>query len=577
MAKCDVFLSYSVKDGREYSEILSQLLEEMGISVWIAHKMVTPGSIWVDQITEAISSCRYFIPIITEAYNTSSYAIDELSYAFESFQSRSKTILPIVATDTLSDSIQYYIGRIQWFSMDSAEELPVIADKIARLIRNDYDYESLYARIAEYAKLKNDNKEAQVICQLINLLSDQFQSEKSDKKRKEICQEIHRLYGRLEKYVGGYDAESRNTVDTIIKTLDSVSTNFYKSYDEGKPFLQNLFFCAFKIQMLYYDREIRIECADVITSGVVRDPVPVEHYIRDQKPYADAFWAMYSIRGEGNFSEEELSLIEATPRFIYDSAGKTQSAASPARSREHEPGLSKEDEILRSIAHFMQEGNKLFDILQEKRMEGSFLRCLLTSYERLKAYCQVVGASDVAAECVDRILEIQNLVERSPESKGEDGKAEKGIKSLLGFTLHGSGSYDVFISFKNEDSDLAEIIYNYCQKYFKEPFWSKRSLPELSASEYEDAIFDALRKSKHFVIVLSKIEYLQESWIKKEMATFDRAITEGRKEGGNFLFVVTDDVYDYIIRSNKMCLDERYCGYQIIKMSEYESILYKYL
>lgn len=61
------------------------------------------------------------------------------------------------------------------------------------------------------------------------------------------------------------------------------------------------------------------------------------------------------------------------------------------------------------------------------------------------------------------------------------------------------------------------------------------------------------------------------------MATFDRAITEGRKEGGNFLFVVTDDIYDYIIRSNKMCLDERYCGYQIIKMSEYESLLYKYL
>ena len=210
-------------------------------------------------------------------------------------------------------------------------------------------------------------------------------------------------------------------------------------------------------------------------------------------------------------------------------------------------------------------------------MEGSFLKCLLTSYESLKAYCQVVGASDVAAQCVDRILEIRNLVEKSGDTASEDGKAEKGIKSLLGFTLHGSGSYDVFISFKNEDSDLAETIYTYCKKHFKEPFWSKRSLPELSASEYEDAIYDALRKSKHFIVVLSKVEYMKEKWVKKEMATFDRAITEGRKTDSNFLFVVTDEVYRQIIGSNKMCLDERYCGYQIIKMSEYDSVLYKYL
>lgn len=75
--------------------------------------------------------------------------------------------------------------------------------------------------------------------------------------------------------------------------------------------------------MLYYDREIRIECADVITGGVRRDPVPVEHYIREQKPYADAFWTMYHVRGEGRFfSGEELSLLEAAPQFIYDSAGK---------------------------------------------------------------------------------------------------------------------------------------------------------------------------------------------------------------------------------------------------------------
>ena len=78
-------------------------------------------------------------------------------------------------------------------------------------------------------------------------------------------------------------------------------------------------------------------------------------------------------------------------------------------------------------------------------------------------------------------------------------------------------------------------------------------------------------------MVLSNIEYLKANWVKKEMQVFDRAITEGRKKDANFVFVVTDDVYDQIISSNKMCLDERYCGYQIIKLSEYESVLDKYI
>jgi hypothetical protein len=225
----------------------------------------------------------------------------------------------------------------------------------------------------------------------------------------------------------------------------------------------------------------------------------------------------------------------------------------------------------------MQEGNRLFDALQKKGIAGDFLKCLLTSYERLKNYCQVVGATNVAAECVDRIVEIREQLDKQDGNQPKNEKAEDGIKSLLGFTLRGSGNYDVFISFKSEDSDLAENIYRLCQRHMKVPFWSKRTLPELSKSEYEDAIYDALRKSKHFVVVLSKLEYLQANWIMREMKAFDRAITEGRKPGGNFVIVATDAVYDEIIRCNKMCLDERYCGYQILKMSEYENTLMQYI
>ena len=577
MAKYDVFISYSRRDGADIAHRLSKALEERGIAVWLDVDALDALGFWAEQIVEAISACHFFIPIITESYNSSQSAQNELSFAYQQSVDRSKTIIPIAAAEIKSDVLRYYLGRIRMLRLEGPEDLSALADKIGNLILNQTESERLYEKISEYSKLGNSNKEAEAICQLTDRLCNQFQTASDNRKRRETCKEILRLYQRLAKYSGRYDEESKHTVRRVLKTLDHTSMSLYGSSDP--VFLNDLFFCAFAVQMIYLDREIRSECADVITSGDARNPCPLEQYIEKQKPYAEAFRSLYSLHSADTtgLPDEESAIIADTTNFICDSAEKQDEVYQPAKSREQASVLSDDDEILLSIAHFMQEGNKLFDVLQKERMEGSFLKCLLTSYERLKAYCQVVGASDVAAQCVDRILEIRNLVEKSGDTASEDGKAEKGIKSLLGFTLHGSGSYDVFISFKNEDSDLAETIYTYCKKHFKEPFWSKRSLPELSASEYEDAIYDALRKSKHFIVVLSKVEYMKEKWVKKEMATFDRAITEGRKTDSNFLFVVTDEVYRQIIGSNKMCLDERYCGYQIIKMSEYDSVLYKYL
>ena len=206
-----------------------------------------------------------------------------------------------------------------------------------------------------------------------------------------------------------------------------------------------------------------------------------------------------------------------------------------------------------------------------------FLECLRESYERLKNYCIVVGADDVAAECAERIVEIRNEVGKQQSGASENEKVEKGIKSLLGFTLEDSGKYYVFISFKNEDSDFARRIYEYCHKQIKQPFWSKKSLPRLSKSEYSKASDMALENSKHFIVVLSDLKYWDAEWIKHEMDVFNNEIKEGRKKDSNFVIVATDDVYNTIIQSNKTVLDIAYRRYQIIKMSEYEETLAQYI
>ena len=337
---------------------------------------------------------------------------------------------------------------------------------------------------------------------------------------------------------------------------------------------------AVAVRLLYADREIRTECAEILTYGDVIIPCPIVQFAEKQQPYVQAYRCLLQQAKESSdkngFSDADFTFITETENYILENKITESTTPAPQRKKQEET-LSETDEILISVAKFMQEGNKLFDVLQKNGIAGDFLNCLLTSYERLKNYCEVVGAKNVAADCVDRIVEIRNAISKADEDVPADEKIENGIKSLLGFTLKGSGEYDVFISFKSEDADLAESVYNLCQRNLKVPFWSKRTLPQLSKSEYEDAIYDALRKSKHFVVVLSDLKYLQANWIKREMAAFDRAITEGRKTNANFVFVVTDNVYKEIIASNKMCLDERYCGYQIIKMSEYENTLMDYI
>lgn len=578
MGKNDVYLSYAHRD-REIADALAAALRELGHTVLYDAGLLI-GNDFAKVLGNAIVSCDCFVPLITDAYVSSVFAREELSYAFTSAEDRSKTILPIMALreKELPANIRFYIHGRQCLSLRSLEDIPPIAAKIHEEIAYASETAMLYEKLAEYSRLKNDNREAETICRIVDLLCGHYEREPLAAKRRNLCGEIWRLYERLGRYVGGYDDESRKTVHRILDTLDRVGALIGSGTDEGSPFTADRYFCAFALHAIWQDREIRSECADVITNGDVKDPCPVKGYIEKQKPFAEAFRRLGGARAvkAGAYSAEERAFIEETSRFIFDPSAAPQERPKPERKTEL-PKSTEEDEILLSVANFMQEGNRLFDVLQKNRLEGSFLKCLLTSYERLKAYCEVVGAETVAAECVDRIVELREAVEKQPEDGGEDGKAEKGLKSLLGLSLHDGGSYDVFISYKSEDSDLAEKIYKYCQKHLKEAFWSKRSLPELSKSEYEDAIYTALRNSRHFVVVLSDLKYLQANWIKKEMSTFDRAITEGRKPGGNFVLVVTEDVYQKIIDSKKMCLDERYCGYQIIRMSEYETTLYQYL
>lgn len=584
MAKYDFFISYSPKD-RKIASILYQALSDKGYKVFFDISEIPAGVNFARVIFEIIADCDCFIPIITENYDSSKYDKDEMFYALKCSEQRAKSIIPLLSGDYKA---VFDIAKYPLFRFENPENIYDIVDKIDELYGYKLKSAKLYEKLTEYTRLKYSNQEALTICDLIELICQQYSISDDLKIRMDLCKELYRLYSKLKNYTGSYDDESRNTAKHIINTLMGVEKLINENIDtqEGNIFVNDLYFCAWAIHIIWLDLyEIRRECADILSFGDAHSAASSARFMEKQELFVKAFFSMKNeeVNLKEYYSADDIAFIEETPKFIYriefkyDTIENVSNESRAAKNKQTaEKVLSEDDEILLSIANFMQEGNRLFDVLQKKGLAGDFLKCLVTSYERLKKYCEIIGAKDVVTNCIERIDEIRTIMDKQEKSAMTSEKAEKGIRSLLGFTLPDSGDYDVFISFKSEDADLAEQIYQYCQRHLKEPFWSKKSLPELSKSEYEDAIYNALRKSKHFIVVLSKLEYLKAKWIKKEMAVFDRAITEGRKENSNFLFVVTDDVYKEIIASNKMCLDERYCGYQIVKMSEYKDVLYKY-
>jgi hypothetical protein len=120
-----------------------------------------------------------------------------------------------------------------------------------------------------------------------------------------------------------------------------------------------------------------------------------------------------------------------------------------------------------------------------------------------------------------------------------------------------------------------------CYYYLKEnhlhTFLDFITLPELSNSDYEEAIMQALDRSQHFVVIITQLEQLESHWIKLEMSTFEHEMSEGRKEHSNFIILVSDDVFDEILRTNKRCLPIRYRSMEIMRISGYRASLASYL
>jgi len=106
----DIFISYSSID-KDAAEKICSILEENGISCWMAPRNITPGMPFAEAIIDGIKSSKVFILVYSSSSNNSTQVIREVDRAVHNGLS----IINLRLEDVpLSKQLEYYISNVHW-------------------------------------------------------------------------------------------------------------------------------------------------------------------------------------------------------------------------------------------------------------------------------------------------------------------------------------------------------------------------------------------------------------------------------------------------------------------------------
>jgi hypothetical protein len=105
-----IFISYSTHD-QASAEQVCQLLEQRGITCWIAPRDITPGADYDEEILDAIEATEAAVLILSSNANESHFVKNEVNLAF----SKGKRIYPFrIEEVTPGKSLAFYLASYQW-------------------------------------------------------------------------------------------------------------------------------------------------------------------------------------------------------------------------------------------------------------------------------------------------------------------------------------------------------------------------------------------------------------------------------------------------------------------------------
>jgi adenylate cyclase len=126
----DVFISYSSIDKTAADNVCS-ILEQKGISCWIAPRDITPGLDFAEAIVDGIKLSKLFILVYSSNSNNSKQVIREVDRAIH-------TGLPVINLRLedvpLSKQLEYYLGSVHWLDA-MTPPLEVHIDKLSEVVK----------------------------------------------------------------------------------------------------------------------------------------------------------------------------------------------------------------------------------------------------------------------------------------------------------------------------------------------------------------------------------------------------------------------------------------------------------
>lgn len=111
----------------------------------------------------------------------------------------------------------------------------------------------------------------------------------------------------------------------------------------------------------------------------------------------------------------------------------------------------------------------------------------------------------------------------------------------INYVEHFMNKYDVFISSKSEDYQLADQVYEFLVDKGLKVFFAYRTLETSGGTTDGEAIDKALDNSSHMVLVGSSVENINSKYVRYEWSTFSSDLKKGFRTG-NLVTVLTDSV-----------------------------------
>ena len=130
-----VFISYSTKDQLQ-AEAVRNVIEQNGISCWMAPRDIPGGSNYTKEIPHAIRDCQAFVLMLSQNAQTSPWVLKELDRAVN----EGKTILPFQLEDiTLNDEFNFLLTGAQRYDayQKKSEALQLLIARIKAIINTD--------------------------------------------------------------------------------------------------------------------------------------------------------------------------------------------------------------------------------------------------------------------------------------------------------------------------------------------------------------------------------------------------------------------------------------------------------